>query len=113
MKHLIALVEEFESLNVGFQSLTKSINTTTPGGKLFFHLIGALAEFERNIIVERTRAGLAAARARGRLGGRPKKLSRVQEELVREFYVVKRSSLNEICQMFAISKTTLYAILKR
>ena len=108
LKQLIALIEEFESLGVGFKSITESIDTTSPGGKLFFHLIGALAVFERAIIVERTKAGLTAARARGRLGGRPKKLSKQQQRLVCELYHAKQLGLKEICEMFGISKTTLY-----
>lgn len=109
LKQLIALIEEFELQGVGFRSLTESIDTTSPGGKLFFHIIGALAEFERNIIVERTKAGLMAARARGRLGGRPKKLSRQQQKLLKQLYDDKQHSLNEICAMFGISKTTMYS----
>ena len=74
LRHLIDLMAELETEKVGFQSLQESIDTTTPGGKLVFHIFGALAEFERNLIRERTRAGLEAARARGRKGGRPKPL---------------------------------------
>jgi DNA invertase Pin-like site-specific DNA recombinase len=69
LKHLIELMAELEAERIGFQSVTESIDTTTPGGKLVFHIFGALAEFERNLIRERTYAGLAAARARGRKGG--------------------------------------------
>ena len=71
LKHLIELMAELEGQGIGFQSTTEAIDTTTPGGKLVFHIFAALAEFERNIIRERTRAGLEAARARGRKGGRP------------------------------------------
>jgi DNA invertase Pin-like site-specific DNA recombinase len=71
LKHLIDLVEQLHGSDIGFRSLTEQIDTTTPAGRLQFHLFGALAEFEREIIRERTRAGLAAARARGRTGGRP------------------------------------------
>lgn len=74
LKHLIELVAELSQKKVGLRSLQESIDTTSPSGKLVFHLFGALAEFERNLCVERTKAGLAAARARGRLGGRPKVL---------------------------------------
>ncbi|GAB5405697.1 MAG: recombinase family protein [Aureliella sp.] len=111
LKHLIALVEELDEMGVGFQSITEAIDTTSPGGRLFFHLVGALAEFEKALIVERTKAGLAAARARGRLGGRPKKLNRTQQKLLRELYAGKKHSLKEICEMLGISKTTLYAYL--
>ncbi|EMB15072.1 recombinase family protein [Rhodopirellula europaea] len=112
LKHLISLVEEFETLGVGFRSLTEAIDTTTPGGKLFFHIVGALAEFERNIISERTKAGLSAARVRGRLGGRPKKLSEQKQKLLQQLYVSKQHSLREICELMGVSKTTLYAYLK-
>src|SRR5437764_1930616 len=71
LRHLIDTLLELDSRGVGFKSLTESIDTTTPGGKLIFHVFGALAEFERDLIRERTNAGLAAARARGRKGGRP------------------------------------------
>lgn len=111
LKQLISLLEEFEELGVGFRSLTEAIDTTTAGGKLFFHIIGALAEFERNIIVDRTKAGLAAARARGRLGGRPKKLSSSQRSLAVRLYRSKEHGIKEICEMLGISKTTLYAYL--
>ena len=71
LRHLIDLVADLEQRGVGLRSLTESIDTSTPGGKLIFHVFGALAEFERELIRERTQAGLAAARARGRVGGRP------------------------------------------
>ncbi len=72
LKHLIELMAELEAERIGFQSVTESIDTTTPGGKLVFHIFGALAEFERNLIRERTYAGLAAARARRSKSGRRK-----------------------------------------
>ncbi|KNC92541.1 recombinase family protein [Trabulsiella odontotermitis] len=75
MRHLVTLVEELRSRNVNFRSLTDSIDTSSPMGRFFFHVMGALAEMERELIIERTRAGLAAARAEGRIGGRRPKLS--------------------------------------
>src|SRR5689334_1771038 len=72
LKHLIDTITILNNRNIGFKSITENIDTTTSGGKLIFHIFGALAEFERDIIRERTNAGLQAARARGRLGGRPK-----------------------------------------
>ena len=74
LKDLIELVGELERKGVALRSLQEAIDTTSPGGKLIFHVFGALAEFERNLIRDRTKAGLAAARARGRKGGRPKSL---------------------------------------
>jgi DNA invertase Pin-like site-specific DNA recombinase len=75
LKQLIETVEHLEKQRIGFRSLTENIDTTTPGGKLIFHIFGSLAEFERSIIRERTIAGLASAKARGRVGGRPRALS--------------------------------------
>ncbi|MEM6414222.1 MAG: recombinase family protein [Pseudomonadota bacterium] len=72
MRHLIELTSMFEENDIGFRSLSDAIDTSTPGGKLYFHLMGAFAEFERNLISERTKAGMAAARARGVTLGRPK-----------------------------------------
>jgi len=75
LKHLIQVLNQLDERGVYFKSIQESLDTSTPGGKLIFHVFGALAEFERDIIRERTLAGLAAARARGRKGGRPRKLS--------------------------------------
>src|SRR6202045_102196 len=72
LKHLIETITTLNNRKIGFKSITENIDTTTSGGKLIFHIFGALAEFERDLIRERTNAGLEAARARGRLGGRPK-----------------------------------------
>jgi DNA invertase Pin-like site-specific DNA recombinase len=86
LKHLIELMAELEGQGIGFQSVTESIDTTTPGGKLVFHIFGALAEFERKPIRERTHTGLAAARARGRNGVRKKKLDERKRALAVELY---------------------------
>src|ERR671918_356382 len=75
LKHLIETISQLDTRKIGFKSLTENIDTTTSGGKLIFHIFGALAEFERNLIRERTTAGLLAARARGKKGGRPKALT--------------------------------------
>lgn len=109
LKHLIELVADLESKGIGFQSLQEAIDTTSPGGKLVFHIFGALAEFERNLIRERTMAGLTAARARGRKGGRPKKLGAQQRALAVELYESKRMPIADICTTFGITKPTLYA----
>jgi DNA invertase Pin-like site-specific DNA recombinase len=92
---------------IGFRSLQESIDTTSPAGKLFFHVIGALAEFERDLIRERTQAGLASARARGRMGGRPKKMDAKKGEMARSLYAAK-NSVKDICETLGISKATLY-----
>src|SRR5918911_515078 len=83
LRHLIDTVTELQERGIGFKSLTESIDTTTSGGKLVFHIFGALAEFEREIIRERTKAGLTAARARGKNGGRPKALTTKQVQMLR------------------------------
>src|SRR3954463_15380130 len=86
LKDLITRITELNDRKIGFRSLTENIDTTTSGGKLIFHIFGALAEFERDIIKERTNAGLAAARIRGKLGGRPKALSPEKIKLARKLY---------------------------
>src|SRR3954454_12656259 len=86
LRHLIDTVRDLQSRGIGFKSITEAIDTTTSGGKLVFHIFGALAEFEREIIRERTQAGLQSARARGRRGGRPKKLTKKQVAIARQLY---------------------------
>ncbi|MBX7222820.1 MAG: recombinase family protein [Blastocatellia bacterium] len=113
LKHLIELMSDLEQKGISFCSLQESINTASPGGKLVFHLFGALAEFERNLIRERTQAGLVAARARGRNGGRPRALTRKQEELALKLYQERQHSIREICGLLKISKPTLYEYLHR
>jgi DNA invertase Pin-like site-specific DNA recombinase len=108
LKHLIETMAELEGQGIGFQSVTESIDTTTPGGKLVFHIFGALAEFERNLIRDRTYAGLAAARARGRTGGRRKKLGDKQRAVAVDLYRQKKHTIDEICKAVGISRPTLY-----
>lgn len=87
------------------------MDTTTSGGKLIFHIFGALAEFERNLIRERTQAGLEAARARGRKGRRPRTLDEKKIALATKLYDEKKHTNKEICEILGISKSTLYAYL--
>ena len=112
MKHLIELVTEMEERGIGFRSLTEAMDTTTSGGKLIFHIFGALAEFERNLIQERTQAGLAAARARGRKGGRPPALDESKRKMAIKLYNSREHSVEEICQTMGISRPTLYNYLR-
>jgi len=112
LKHLIESVNSLEEQGIGLQSLQESIDTTTSGGKLIFHIFGALAEFERNLIRERTQAGLVAARARGRIGGRPKLLNAKKKEWLYRLYDEKKHSIQEICSLVGVSKSTLYAYLR-
>ena len=88
--HLIETVNQLEDRGIGFRSLQEAIDTNTSGGRLVFQIFGALAEFERNLIRERTQAGLAAARAKGRKGGRPKALSQTKIEVVYKLYDEKK-----------------------
>ena len=108
LRDLIGLVVELEQREVGFRSLQESMDTASSGGKLIFHVFGALAEFERNLILERTQAGLRAARARGRKGGRPKTLSDKKRALAVQLYRERKQPIDEICQMMGITKPTLY-----
>lgn len=111
MQHLIETVSALESRGVGFRSLTENIDTTTPGGRLIFHIFGALGQFERDLILERTKAGLTAAAARGRKGGRKPvvtadKLQRAKEHLANGLNV------REAAARLKVSKTALYAALQ-
>ena len=108
LKDLIEMVALFDSKKIGLRSLQESIDTSSSSGKLIFHIFGALAEFERNLIRERTYAGLKAARARGRKGGRPKKLSSEKAKLAIQLYEGKQHSIIQICNLMGISKPTLY-----
>src|SRR2546429_648398 len=112
LKHLIETITELNNRKIGFKSIQESIDTTTSGGKLIFHIFGALAEFERDIIRERTRAGLQAARARGRRGGRPKletnPAKRKKIEVAQALHADPNHSIEDICDTLHISKSTLY-----
>src|ERR687895_345744 len=112
LPHLISTMTDLEERGIGFKSLTENIDTTTSGGKLIFHIFGALAEFERNLISERTTAGLTAARARGRKGGRPKALTARQLSIAQALYTDKQHSIAEICRTLKISRATLYRYIK-
>lgn len=113
LKDLIEMVALLDSKKIGLKSLHESIDTSSSSGKLIFHIFGALAEFERNLIRERTNAGLQAARARGRKGGRPKKLNADKSKLALKLYNDKEHSINKICELIGISKPTLYKYLKQ
>ena len=108
LKHLIETITDLNNRTIGFKSITESIDTTTSGGKLIFHIFGALAEFERDIIRGRTTAGLLAARARGRKGGRPKLLTGKKLGMAQELYNNGNNAIREICKTLNISRATLY-----
>lgn len=112
LAHLIQTVKDLNDKGIGFKCLQENIDTTISGGQLIFHIFGALAQFERELIKERTHAGLKAARARGRLGGRPSLLNTLQVEKMKVHYKKGDLSINEICKLFNITKPTLYRYLK-
>jgi DNA invertase Pin-like site-specific DNA recombinase len=110
----VPLTMSLDQRGIGFRSIAEAIDTTTSGGKLVFHIFGALAEFERDIIRERTQAGLQAARARGRRGGRPQRQpSSRKVAMARALYADKTNSVQEICKDLGISRATLYRYLNR
>jgi DNA invertase Pin-like site-specific DNA recombinase len=108
LKQLIETVEALESRAIGFRSITEAIDTTTAGGRLVFHVFGALAEFERAMIRERTRAGLDAARARGRVGGRPRSLSQEDIEVARTLLSNQDITVDSVARRLGVSPSTLY-----
>ncbi|MDP9350796.1 MAG: recombinase family protein [Chloroflexota bacterium] len=112
LQHLIETVSTLQARGIGFRSVTESIDTTSSGGKLIFHVFGALAEFERELIRERTRAGLAAARARGRKGGRPRSLDPRKVAMARALHSDKSNSIEDICKTLRVSRSTLYRYLE-
>lgn len=112
LQHLIESVHALQKRGVAFKSLQDNIDTTTPGGKLLFHIMGSLAEFERDLIRERTNAGLAAARARGRKGGRPAGGYTKKKEAVLALRQDNKRSVQEICEMLHISQATFYRYVK-
>lgn len=110
-RHLIELAEKFEQMKVNFVSLGDSIDTSSATGRLFFTILAAIAQFEADLNSERTKDGLSAARARGRVGGRPKVNASTIERAIK-MYESNEFSLTEIIEMTGVSKTTLYRYLK-
>jgi DNA invertase Pin-like site-specific DNA recombinase len=109
----IETVTKLQEQHIAFQSITENINTKTSTGQLVFHIFGALAEFERNLIRERTIAGLEAARARGRFGGRPELTGASSKvAMAKKLYADKTTAINDICKTLHISRATLYRYIK-
>lgn len=108
LPHLVATVRDLVARRVGFKSLQENIDTTTSGGKLIFHIFASLAEFEQDIVRERTHAGLSAARARGRKGGRPKGVDEKKKKAARALKNDPGRSVKEICEIVGISRNTYY-----
>jgi DNA invertase Pin-like site-specific DNA recombinase len=107
LKHLIEVVEQLQAREIGFKSLTENIDTTTSGGRLTFHIFGALAQFEREIIRERTRAGVAAARERGHIGGRPPALT-AEKITAAQAMRHQNMTMPAIAKALGVSVATLY-----
>ena len=111
LSHLVALVGDLKEQRIGFRSLQESIDTTSGVGKLIFHVFASLAEFERDLIRERTLAGIASARARGRIGGRPRALDANRIAQATALYNSGNIQVGEICATLGVSRTTLYRYL--
>ena len=111
LPHLIDTIAALEARGVGFRSLTEAIDTTTPGGRLIFHVFGALGQFERDLIRERTKAGLSAAAARGRKGGRKPVVTADKIQRARE-HIANGLNVREAAARLRIGKTALYAALQ-
>jgi DNA invertase Pin-like site-specific DNA recombinase len=108
LKQLIETVEALENRGIGFRSLAEAIDTTTAGGRLVFQIFGALAEFERGVIRERTRAGLDAARSRGRKGGRPPKLKPADLKAAKALLADPEINVEDVARRLGVSPATLY-----
>jgi DNA invertase Pin-like site-specific DNA recombinase len=108
LRHLIETVTALQERKVGFRSLTENIDTTTSSGRLVFHLFGSLAEFERDLIRDRTMAGLTAARARGRTGGRPPVLTPDKLAIAKKMYNSREHTMEAIAAVVGVSRATLY-----
>ena len=112
LKHLVEIINDLQLKNKGFKSLQENIDTTSKTGKFIFHMFAALSEFERDIIKERTMAGLASARARGRLGGRPKTVDEKLEQLIITMSKDHSIPVIDICKTLGISRSTYYRYVK-
>lgn len=108
IQHLIQTIKDLQDKKISFKSLQENIDTETSGGKLIFHIFSALAEFERDLIQERTQAGLKAARARGKMGGRPPLLDTRQINRMIEMYDEQKNTVAEICKVYNISRPSFY-----
>ncbi|MGL4759821.1 MAG: recombinase family protein [Patescibacteria group bacterium] len=113
LKELINLIDKLKEKGVDIQSVQDKLDTTTPMGKLIFHINCAYAEFEREIIKERTKAGLAAARERGKMGGRPDKLGKADIEKLKKLYRDGKTPIADLKKWFSVSNNTLYRYVKK
>lgn len=113
LQHLVEIISDLDKRGISFRSLTESIDTGSAGGKLVFHIFGALAEFEHALIRERTMAGLAASRARGRQGGRPPALNAQDTRIAASMLLDPRITKKEVADRFGVTRATLNSSLKR
>lgn len=111
LRQLIDTAADLKERDIGLKSLTDAIDTTSPGGMLVFHMLGAISEFERSLIIERTRAGLLSARAQGRIGGRPKKMTE-KDIAAAKAMIASGMSAAEVAKKFGIGRSTLFTYLK-
>ena len=112
LRDLIDIAQGLKERGIGFRSLRENLDTTTPGGKLVFHVFGALAEWERDVIRERTFAGLEAARARGQMGGRPRIMDENKVRNARSLMADPNNSVDDVCGILGVSRSTLYKYLR-
>jgi DNA invertase Pin-like site-specific DNA recombinase len=112
LKQLIDIINSLKERGIYFKSIQENIDTSSSGGKLIFHVFGALAEFERDLIRERTKAGLKAARERGRLGGRPKIMDEKKISMAKKLHEDSSNSINDICKTLSVSRATFYRYMK-
>jgi DNA invertase Pin-like site-specific DNA recombinase len=112
LRDLIDIPQALKERGIGLRPLRENLDTTTPGGKLVFHVFGALAEWERDVIRERTFAGLDAARARGRMGGRPRVMDEAKIRNARSMMVDPDNSVDDVCRILGVSRSTLYKYLR-
>jgi DNA invertase Pin-like site-specific DNA recombinase len=113
LRHLIELINELQEKGIMFRSIQDGIDTSSSIGQFFFHITGAFAELEKNLVKERTKAGLDAARARGRTGGRKPSLNQKQIQMMLEIYEGRSTSISEICEQFKISRKTFYRYIEK
>lgn len=113
IRHLIDQLSDLQDRGIEFRSLQENIDTSSSGGRLVFHIFASLAEFERDLIRERTNAGLAAARARGRTGGRPPLLTKDKLATARKLYDQQEMTVAQIGEVLGVSRTTIYRALRR
>ncbi|MEB3369614.1 recombinase family protein [Saccharopolyspora mangrovi] len=111
--HLVSLLDEFRQRDVAFRFLEQGIDTTTAEGRMVYRMLAAVAEFQRDLIVANTNEGLAAARARGRKGGRRPKLTTHQAELAQQLYDAREKTVQEIADLFTVPRSTIYGYLNK